>query len=96
MTHLGVSRGDGKNKKKKTAAMEVQSHLDGWVSRYMNVPEKNIIALEEGSCVQDALERLELPGKMALAILVNGKTATPDTLLSDGDTIKLAPATCGG
>ncbi len=41
-------------------------------------------------------EALGLPAKLQTVILVNGRHATEDTALSDGDTLTLYPTMAGG
>ena len=41
-------------------------------------------------------EALGLPAKLQTVMLVNGRHATEDTPLSDGDTLTLYPAMAGG
>ena len=41
-------------------------------------------------------EALGLPAKLQTVILVNGRHATEDTPLSDGDTLTLYPTMAGG
>lgn len=52
--------------------------------------------LVEGSTVADALRSLKIPLEKPTILLVNGRHATLETVLSDGDTLSVFPPVAGG
>jgi sulfur carrier protein ThiS len=46
--------------------------------------------------VAEVLRRFDLPTDGAVVILVNGRTAQPQQVLQEGDTIAVFPALAGG
>ena len=52
--------------------------------------------LEDMHTVGEAVEQLSLPEEIGLVMMVNGRTAHWDTVLTDGDTLQLIPVISGG
>lgn len=52
--------------------------------------------LPEGSKTADVIQGLEMRPRDVSIILVNGRTATSDRALKDGDTLSLLPPMGGG
>ena len=52
--------------------------------------------LPEGTTVAQAMDTLAVPPQEVAVIFVNGRGATPDTVLSQGDRLGLFPAVGGG
>jgi molybdopterin converting factor small subunit len=50
----------------------------------------------EGSTVDDALRRFEVPADKPKILLVNGRHATPQQILVEGDTLSVFPPVAGG
>lgn len=54
------------------------------------------IRLPEGSLVMDLVKSLDLPGEVEKVILVNGRKATADRPLREGEKVSIFPPTVGG
>jgi molybdopterin converting factor small subunit len=74
--------------------MEIQVRLFASLRKYTN--ENSKLELEEGARVGDFLERIGIPPSDVAIILVNGRHATEDRPLQDGETVSLFPAIAGG
>ena len=55
-----------------------------------------MIKAEDKATVEQIFRQLELPEKTPKIILVNGKHATSDHILQEGDTVSLFPPLSGG
>lgn len=79
--------------------MLVQVHLYTILSEKIPKGKCNpfIFHLREKSTIQDLLNDLQIYfNQEALVMIVNGKSAFIDTVLTDGDKVDLVPAISGG
>jgi len=70
----------------------IKIYPTGLLKRYIAAETE----LDNVHTVADALARLSLPPDMGVIALVNGRVAGPQTVLNDGDELKLAPTISGG
>jgi molybdopterin synthase sulfur carrier subunit len=63
---------------------------------YQNKHSGGKVDVPEGSTVNDLIARLKLPYKYTRAITVNGKRAGLNTVLTDGDSLRIFPPVIGG
>lgn len=77
--------------------MEVQVEFVGYIKKHIK-PEYHsfTILLSEGSKVRDILTAINVPENLPQSILVNGKQSSLETVLQDGNEVKLMPLICGG
>ena len=54
------------------------------------------LGLPPGANIGDCFEELTIPENSAHTALVNGRRASRDTLLNEGDTLVVIPLICGG
>lgn len=54
------------------------------------------IEVDPGTTVAVALESLKVRTDLVVAVVINGETADLDTILSQGDKVKLIPVISGG
>ncbi|MDD5556078.1 MAG: MoaD/ThiS family protein [bacterium] len=54
------------------------------------------IRLGDGATVRDAVRRAGIPEESPRIVMVNGRLATLDAALADGDAVSLFPAVGGG
>ncbi|MEF8823180.1 MAG: MoaD/ThiS family protein [Desulfohalobiaceae bacterium] len=59
-------------------------------------PEDGVLEVEEGASVNTVLQKLGLPPEEAKVVFVNGKHASLDQVLQEGDKIALFPSVGGG
>ncbi len=59
-------------------------------------PEQQHIDLPDGAAIDDAINVLNLPGKISLLRIVNGEHRPPTHLLKEGDELALFPPIAGG
>jgi molybdopterin converting factor small subunit len=59
-------------------------------------PDEQEIELPDGATIDDAINTLDLPGKIPLLKIVNGEHRPPKHLLKDGDELALFPPIAGG
>lgn len=57
---------------------------------------QSTLELPDGSTVQDAVNILAIPREFLMLAIVNGKTATMESVLKDGDTLEFLPPISGG
>lgn len=79
--------------------MKVEVRLFATLARYLPEPSKSssaTVQIPEGSTVRQLVRVLGIPDQMPAVILVNGRDATPDQVLKDGDTLTLFPPLAGG
>jgi sulfur carrier protein ThiS len=79
--------------------MQVQVHLYTVLKEKIPPGRCNpfIFTLREKSTIQDLLNDLQVDYDLeALAMIVNGKSASFDTVLTEGDLVDLVPAISGG
>lgn len=55
-----------------------------------------ILYMEDGDTVEEVLERLDLDYKEVSILLINGRNASIDSLLIEGDIVSLFPPIGGG
>ncbi|MCL1820202.1 MAG: MoaD/ThiS family protein [Oscillospiraceae bacterium] len=61
-----------------------------------NTAEPRSLELHSESTVADVITLLGIPGDEAGLTVINGKAVSHQTLLSDGDTVKIFPVIIGG
>jgi len=54
------------------------------------------VEIPDGAQVSELLSRFGVPDKESLIILINGRDASPDRILQDGDIVAVFPAMAGG
>lgn len=54
------------------------------------------INVNEGTTVQDLLEKLKIPANVTNVIMVNGIHKSKDTKLNEGDVVSIIPPITGG
>lgn len=59
-------------------------------------PEDGALEVEESASVRTVLQKLGLPGEEAKVVFVNGRHASLDHALNEGDKIALFPSVGGG
>jgi molybdopterin converting factor small subunit len=59
-------------------------------------PDEQVVALPENATIDDAVNSLNLPGKIALLKIVNGEHRPATYPLKDGDELALFPPIAGG
>jgi molybdopterin converting factor small subunit len=59
-------------------------------------PEDGVLDVEESDSVNTVLHKLNLPPEEAKVVFVNGRHASLDQVLKEGDKIALFPAVGGG
>lgn len=59
-------------------------------------PEDGALEVEESSLVHTVLQKLGLPREEAKVVFVNGRHASLDQVLKEGDKIALFPSVGGG
>ncbi len=59
-------------------------------------PEEQVMELPEGATVEDAIQRIDIPGNLPLLKIVNGEHRPPRHLLKEGDELALFPPIAGG
>jgi len=55
-----------------------------------------VVEVPGGTQVTDLLSQLSMPENESLIILVNGRDASPDRVLQDGDVVAAFPTMAGG
>jgi len=60
------------------------------------VGEPQEVGLPEGARLSDLLRQAGLPAEEVKQAFVNGRRASPDRLLEEGDRVALFPAVAGG
>ena len=79
--------------------MKIEVNLYATLKQYMKnetLGKASGIELEEGTCVEDLIQKLEIPVDSVKFIFVNGIHAKRDTILKDGDRLGLFPPVGGG
>jgi molybdopterin converting factor small subunit len=74
----------------------MQIHVKCYATLRVYQPKDGVVEAEEGESLQDVVQRLGLPLREAKVIFVNGKHASLDQSLRDGDRIAVFPAVGGG
>lgn len=74
--------------------MEIEYRLFASLREYGG--NKSRIEMEDGSPVGDLLDRIGIPPDEVAIILVDGRHATREQALHDGETVSLFPAIAGG
>ena len=74
--------------------MEIEYRLFASLRRYSD--KKSCIEMKDGSQVRDLLDRIGIPPAEVAIILVDGRHATQERPLHDGETVSLFPAIAGG
>ncbi len=59
-------------------------------------PDEQVVDLPENSTIDDAINSLNLPEKIALLRIVNGEHRPAKHILHDGDELALFPPIAGG
>jgi len=71
--------------------------LYGTLNRYPPGRESTLqLELQEPASAGQLLERLGIPVGMLSALSLNGRRASPEELLSEGDLLEAFPPLCGG
>lgn len=83
--------------KQQGPSMKIELNLFSLLRKY-SPRDETIFELElsAGSTTGQLLETLEIPSKVDLVILVNGRQAQRETRLADGDKVTLFPPMAGG
>jgi molybdopterin converting factor small subunit len=80
--------------------MIIQVKIYGSLSRSVSVPDSLLQGdkchIPEGATVGQFLEILNVPRELSLVLLVNGKHATKEKVLKDGDLLHVLPPMTGG
>ncbi len=79
--------------------MNIEVNLYATLKQYMKNEtggKSSAIDLEDGTCVEDLIQKLEVPADSVKLIFVNGIHAKRDTILKDGDRLGLFPPVGGG
>ena len=78
--------------------MKIKIRLYATLRRFVPDGEENIFTVEmgAGSTVKAAMKCLGIPSDVDAVILVNGRYANDDTILSTGDILTLYPKMVGG
>ncbi len=62
-------------------------------SDFCNYDGSSLYQFDEGATINDLMHRIQVTPASVKLIFLNGKHAEPQTVLSDGDQVALAPAT---
>ena len=79
--------------------MKVEVNLYATLKQYMKneiLGKSSAIDLEDGLCVKDIIQKLQIPADLVKLIFINGVHAKRDTILKDGDRLGLFPPVGGG
>ena len=79
--------------------MKIEVNLYATLKKYMKNEtggKSSVIALEDGICVKDVIQKLKVPADSVKLIFINGVHAKVDTTLKDGDRLGLFPPVGGG
>ena len=79
--------------------MKIEVNLYATLKKYMKNEtggKSSVIALEDGICVKDVIQKLKVPADSVKLIFINGVHAKRDTILKDGDRLGLFPPVGGG
>ena len=79
--------------------MRIEVNLYATLKKYMQNEtggKPSVIALEDGICVKDVIQKLKVPADSVKLIFINGVHAKRDTILKDGDRLGLFPPVGGG
>jgi molybdopterin converting factor small subunit len=79
--------------------MKVKVQLYAILAKYLPTNANNktaILEVAEGTSVQGILSELKIPENMPKILLVNGRSAELDRLLTEGDTLSIFPPIAGG
>ena len=79
--------------------MKVEVNLYATLKQYMKneiLSKSSAIDLEDGLCVKDIIQKLQIPADLVKLIFINGVHAKRDTILKDGDRLGLFPPVGGG
>ena len=79
--------------------MKVKVQLYAILSKYLPKNANNkmaIMEVAEGTSVQWVLSELTIPENMPKILLVNGRNAELDRVLTEGDTVSVFPPIAGG
>ena len=79
--------------------MKIEINLYATLKKYMKNEtgcKLSVIALEDGTCVKDVIQKLKVPADSVKLIFINGVHAKVDTILKDGDRLGLFPPVGGG
>lgn len=74
--------------------MDIECRLFAGLRNYSD--NKSRIEMEDGSHVRDLLDRIGVPPAEVAIILVDGRHATQEQPLHDGEAVSLFPAIAGG
>lgn len=79
--------------------MKVEARLFATLAAYL--PEEGdgrgaTLELADGSTVQDVVRSLRIPDDMPFLVMLNGRDASLDQPLADGDVLSLFPPLAGG
>jgi molybdopterin converting factor small subunit len=84
---------------REVAYMKVKVQLYAILSKYLPKNANNkmaILEVAEGTSVQWVLSELTIPENMPKILLVNGRNAELDRVLTEGDTVSVFPPIAGG
>jgi len=79
--------------------MKIEVNLYATLKRYMENgtgAKPAVIDFEDGTCVIDVIQKLNIPADSVKLIFINGVHAKVDTTLKDGDRLGLFPPVGGG
>ena len=76
--------------------MQIEVKLYGDLKKFSHGGQSNFeLTLNPGATLGDVLEMLSIPMNRCVS-LINGRRATTETVLADGDTVVLFPPISGG
>jgi sulfur-carrier protein len=79
--------------------MKVEIALYASLSRYLPAGAENrkaVITAPDGATAREIMSHLSIPQDHPNILLVNGKQASPDTVLKDGEALAVFPPLAGG
>jgi molybdopterin converting factor small subunit len=79
--------------------MKIEVALYATLSQYLPPGAQNrkaVIGIRDGATVRDVMTQLGIPQDLPNILLVNGRRAPEDTVLTDGETLSVFPPLAGG
>ncbi len=79
--------------------MKIEVALYATLSKYLPPDAQNrkaVIEVRDGATVREALSHLGVPQDLANILLTNGRQASEETVLKDGDALSVFPPLAGG
>lgn len=79
--------------------MRIQVALYATLSKYLPPDAQNrkaVITVKDGATVREVMHHLGIPSDLPNILLVNGRQAPEETVLTDGETLAIFPPLAGG